>query len=388
MLRHRTATFSRATTGTVAALSAALLLAACSSSSATSGAAAGKTVAVQAADASCTLSTTEVPAGTTTFSVQNTGSSMNEFYLYDAAGATIVTELENIGPGITKEVVAQLGSGTYTTSCRPNGTGEGIRAKFTVATSVGGASPTVASAQLAKAVPTYRAFLEKQIAALIPATAAFVAAVKADDAAKAKMLYAPARAYYESIEPVAESFSDLDTALDIRENDVPPGDPWTGWHRLEKALWTTNSTAGLSPVADKLLADTKILASRIPTLKITPSSIGNGASGLLEEVSTSKVTGEEERYSHTDLSDFGANIVGAKAAFQSLQQAVTTSDSALATRISAGFTSIEAELAKYQKADGSYLLYTSLTPVQIAALATSVNKLSEPLSKLTAAVVS
>jgi iron uptake system component EfeO len=388
VLRSRTATPARAIVGTVAALSATLLLAACGSSSATSAAAAGSTVVVQAADASCTLSTREVPAGTTTFSVQNTGSSMNEFYLYDGTGATIVTELENIGPGITKQLVAQLDSGTYTTSCRPNGTGMGIRANFTVAVSSGGASSAAASADLTKAVATYRAFIGEQTAALLPATAAFVAAVKADDVAKAKKLYAPARAHYEAIEPVAESFSDLDTAIDIRENDVTPGEPWTGWHRLEKELWTTNSTAGLSPIADKLLADTKILASRIPTLKITPSSIGNGASGLMEEVSTLKVTGEENRYSHTDLSDFDANIVGAKAAFQALEPAVTTSDLALATRISTGFASVEAELAKYQRPDGTYPLYPSLTSAQIAALAASVNALSEPLSKLTAAVVS
>ena len=53
-----------------------------------------------------------------------------------------------------------------------------------------------------------------------------------------------------AIEPVAEAFGDLDPEIDARANDVP-ADAWTGFHRLEKALWVDHSLAGMAPVADE-----------------------------------------------------------------------------------------------------------------------------------------
>ncbi len=37
-----------------------------------------------------------------------------------------------------------------------------------------------------------------------------------------------------------------------------------------------------------------------------------GAAGLIEEVAASKISGEEDRYSHTDLWDFRANVEGSQ----------------------------------------------------------------------------
>ena len=44
---------------------------------------------------------------------------------------------------------------------------------------------------------------------------------------------------------------------------------------------------------------------------LQPAQVANGSVDLLGEVAKSKVTGEEERYSHTDLGDFEANVDGA-----------------------------------------------------------------------------
>ncbi len=88
--------------------------------------------------------------------------------------------------------------------------------------------------------------MSDEAARLVTATQAFAAAVKAGDVATAKSLYAAARSHYEAIEPIAESFGNLDPAIDARENDVE-GDQWTGFHRLEKALWVDNSAAGMPP---------------------------------------------------------------------------------------------------------------------------------------------
>lgn len=52
------------------------------------------------------------------------------------------------------------------------------------------------------------------------------------------------------------------------------------------------------------------------TLQLEPAQIANGSVELLNEVSVSKITGEEDRYSYTDLSDFNYNLAGSKAALR------------------------------------------------------------------------
>ncbi len=163
----------------------------------------------------------------------------------------------------------------------------------------------------------------------MPATRAFVAAVKAGNLARAKALYAPARTHYESIEPVAESFGDLDPQIDARVNDVADASQWTGFHRIEKALWADKSLTGMAPYGDLLLADVTKLQRLVPTAKLQPAAIANGAVELLGEVANSKITGEEDRYSHTDLWDFEANIAGVREALDVLAPALRQRDPAV-----------------------------------------------------------
>jgi iron uptake system component EfeO len=143
----------------------------------------------------------------------------------------------------------------------------------------------------------------------------------------------------------------------------------------------------MSPIADQMLADTKELVERIETVDLTADQVTNGAKELLDEVATGKVTGEEERYSHTDLWDFQANVDGAKQAFEVVEAIVASKDAALATELDTAFDALQKELDLYKVGDG-FVLYTALTPVQVKTLAAKVEALSEPLSELTAAVVS
>ena len=65
--------------------------------------------------------------------------------------------------------------------------------------------------------------------------------MKAGDIEAAKKAYANSRIGWERTEPVAESFGDIDPKVDLREDGLEEGQDlekdWTGWHRLEKALW-------------------------------------------------------------------------------------------------------------------------------------------------------
>ena len=73
---------------------------------------------------------------------------------------------------------------------------------------------------------------------------------------------------------------------------------WTGWHRLEKALWQDKKIGDREKeLADLLVTDLTDWQKRVGKAEITPTSMANGAKELLDEVATGKVTGEEERYS-------------------------------------------------------------------------------------------
>ena len=367
---------------TAAAGAALLVLSACGAA-ADPASGGGTTIAVRSSADACTLSATTAPSGTTTFAVTNSGDDVTEFYVYAADGGRILGEVENVGPAITRELTVVLDPGTYTTACKPGQTGDGIRAAFTV---TGAAVTHSASAALASAARTYEEWVEGETDALLTGTTAFVAAVRAGDVARARALYAATRVHWERIEPVAESFGDLDPRLDARENDVEAGTPWTGWHRLEKALWVDRSLAGTGALADQLLADTRDLAERIEGIELTADQVTNGAKELLDEVATGKVTGEEERYSRTDLWDFQANVDGARQAFEVVESIVAAKDPDLVAQLDSAFAALQAELDQHRDGTG-FVLYTALTPAQVKALATKVEALSEPLSELTAAVV-
>jgi iron uptake system component EfeO len=135
------------------------------------------------------------------------------------------------------------------------------------------------------------------------------------------------------------------------------------------------------------MANTETLDKRIQKLEFTVDQIANGSRGLLEEVATGKVTGEEEYWSRTDLWDFQANVDGAKVAFEGVQPIVEGKDPELAAELETRFTELQSLLDSHRVGDG-FKYYDELTPDEVKALSDAVNALSEPLSRLTAAVLS
>lgn len=338
-------------------------------------------VSVTATDTACQVAKARIPAGTVHFAVTNKGAKATEFYVY-APGDRKVDELHNVDPGDTEQLTVTLAAGSYQVACKPGKQGDGIRQAITV---VGSGGTAASDPRLARAVDEYRTYVQQQVDATLSATQRFAAAVKAGDVAQAKQFYAPSRVGWERVEPVAESFGDIDPKVDLREADLEAGQQWTGWHRLEKALWVKGSTAGEERYADQLLADLRDLQQRVKTAEITPTSMANGAKELLDEVATGKVTGEEEAFSHTDLWDFAANVEGARKVYELLKPVVQQKDAALAQRLDAEFAKVEGLLAKYRSGDG-YVSYDTVTEPQRKELSDAVNGLAEPLSKLAGTV--
>ncbi|WP_042475072.1 iron uptake system protein EfeO [Bacillus ndiopicus] len=242
------------------------------------------------------------------------------------------------------------------------------------------------STDLSEELSAYQQFSLEQMDQFLLETEKFVTAFKAGDIDKAKALYAPTRMYFERSEPIAESFGDLDPRIDGRLADIEEEgkgeEEWTGYHKLEYALWVENKTAGYEAIADQLLADTKELHALVQTVEVTPDLMLTGAVDLLNEVSTSKITGEEEIYSHTDLYDFKANIEGAQKIFDILRPKLQEKDKDLVATLDGNFTSVNELLAQYATTDGGFVSYEELTEQDTKALATAVNQLGEPLSQM------
>lgn len=241
-----------------------------------------------------------------------------------------------------------------------------------------------ASPQEKAAVAQYRGYLEENAAELVAKTEPFVAAVVAGKVAEAKDLYPAARIPYERIEPVAGSFGDLDPRIDAREDGVPAKE-WGGFHRIEKALWVEGTTEGMAPVAEQLQADVEELAEKVKTVELDAVEIANGANELLAEVSGSKITGEEERYSHIDLVDFEANVEGSLAAFEAVKPLLDPIDANLSGEIEANFKAVFNSLQPYRTEDG-FVSYTELTDSDTRTLAREIDILAEELSQVPALI--
>ena len=338
------------------------------STPATTGA---RTVDVGITDAGCEPSTLRLPSGPATFVVTG-GSGGSEYEV--VRGGRVLAEAEGVAAGITGRFSLTLQPGEYTLHC-PDGDGR------LVVTGARAAAPEAPA--LAAGVDGYRAFLERQTATLVRRTRALDAALAGGDVAAARRAYAAARAPYERIEPVAESFGDLDPQIDARANDVPRAH-WTGFHPIERRLWVQDTTAGTHALAAELDADTRRLRRRVRTVKLEPAQIGNGANDLLGEVAKSKITGEEERYSHLDLLDFQANVTGARAAFDAIRPALDARDRPLAGEIEQRFGSVESALRPHRAAGGGFEPFTELTRPDVRRLAQVIDALAEPLSQVPA----
>ncbi|MBK0421235.1 peptidase M75 family protein [Leucobacter sp. CSA2] len=393
-------------TSIVALGAASLLLSGCVQNAAPGAAA----IAVTANDDGCTVSSASAQSGTITFDVTNKGSKVNEFYVLGANKLTIIGEVENIAPGATRQLTVQANPGNYFTSCRPGMIGKGIgEAAFAVT-----GESIASNADHEAVVAQYVGYVKSQTEELVPATEEFVRAWIAGDTGKAKELFPTARIAYERIEPTAEQFGDLDPKIDYRKpGAIEEGIPFTGFHRIEQDLWLDEakknyaepdkahypkddlvpmSAAERTKVGEQLIADVTELKDKVASKEftLTLANITEGAKSLLDEIAKpdGKLPGEENEFAHTDLYDFTANVEGAQVAFDTVRPlAEKNGEKDLVKELDARFADMTKLLASYGSYEKGFTSYDKVDEKQRAELAAALSALSEPMSKLTAAVV-
>ncbi len=336
----------------------------------------------------CKADKSSFPAGALTMQIENKdATAVSEVELL--SGERIVGEKENLPPGFSGSFAVQVDGGTYTMYC------PGAQPDRTNLTVTGQAAATTngdVATLLAQGTKDYATYVTTQVGYLVTSSEALQTALQGTDLAAAQAAYMKARPYYEKIEPVAESFTvgkdDLDADIDARAGDVPAAQ-WKGFHRIEQGLFQAKSLNGLAePYGAGLVTNVKKLQSLTTGLTYKPFELANGAQELLDEVASSKITGEEERYSHIDLLDFQGNDEGAEQAFASLQPGLEKIDPALTKQIATAFVALDKLVDSYRTSTNpsGFDLYTQLTATDKQKLAAAVKAVQEPLSKVASKV--
>ncbi|RKR73337.1 iron uptake system protein EfeO [Frondihabitans australicus] len=388
--------------GTVVLLAAAGCTASAPAPSTTASAAVGvqKVSVTLVNDGSdrCTASTNRVAAGPVTFTVTNRSSTaITEFELLQ--DQRIYGEKENLVPGLASATfTVTLGGGTYQLYC-PGAVRE--LTPFTVTGSAAGASHTSTAGLLRQGAKGYAQYVTGEIGSLVTASTTLQHDIHAGDLARAKIDCADARGPYEHIESDVNGFvkkgysptdnaGNLDYLIDMRATNLDPKVGWHGFHAIERDLFQAGRiTASTVAAADGLVADVTALRDLASSLSYRPEDLANGASGLLEEVQRSKVTGTEDAYSHTDLVDIASNVEGARQAFAYLKPGLAKLDPAVTTTIGTQFDRTVALLNTYRDASapGGYRTYDAATRAADAnAISQQVQALQDPLSRLAAKV--
>ncbi|MCO8163354.1 iron uptake system protein EfeO [Pseudomonas sp. 21LCFQ010] len=331
---------------------------------------------------SCEPNALTVPAGKHSFRIVNQSERAVEWEILD--GVLVVEERENITPGMSQVINANLMPGDYAITCgllsNPRGTLH--------------VTPTAESEAQAKARPSmtafigplseYRVYLSQQGSALIKAVASLQQAIEAGDLNAAQAAYLPARSAYQRIAPAAQRLAELDNTINARadyfeQREQDPG--FSGFHRIEFGLFKQASLDGLAPVTQKLSADVARLKQELLAQSIAPEQLTSIVIRNLLSLAQNRSKGEEERYSHTDLNGFAANLEGARKVIDLLRPLLAKNHADLQQRLDSAVTNLDSTFNGLKSADG-YRPYDQVDAAARQLIASQSTALADALQQI------
>ena len=328
----------------------------------------------------CEPNALTVPAGRASFRIINRSDRAVEWEILD--GVLVVEERENIAPGLSQVINANLLPGDYAITCgllsNPRGTLH--------------VTPTAESDAQAKAKPSmvafigplseFRVYLSSQGGALIKAVSALEQAIAAGDLAQAQALYLPAREAYQRLAPAAQRLAELDNAINARADyfEKREQDPaFSGFHRLEYGLFEQHTLGDLTPIAQRLLADVTTLKQQLLAQSLPPEQLVSILVRNLNSLADVRAaSGEEERYSHLDLNGFAANLTVTRKVVDLMRPLLTKSAADLLPGIDSAINAFAAQLDDLQ-VDGHYRSYNRVTAAQRQLIADKAKALAAAL---------
>ena len=329
---------------------------------------------------SCDPNELTVPAGRASFRIVNRSDRAVEWEILD--GVLVIEERENIAPGLSQVINANLQPGDYAITCGLLSNPRGVLH----------VTPTAASDAAAKAKPSmvafvgplseFRVYLATQGSALIKAVTALNQAIAGGDLAQAQTLYLPARAAYQRLAPAAQRLAELDNSINARADyfEKREQDPaFVGFHRIEYALFQQRSLDGLNPVAERLLVDVTTLKQQLLAQSLPPEQLVSIVVRNLNTLADVRAaSGEEERYSHADLNGFASNLETAHKVVELLRPMLTRSAPDLLPKIDAALSDFDSVLNSFKVKDG-YATYDMVSGEQRKQIADKAQALADAL---------
>jgi len=345
---------------------------------------AGNAVTVTIRGNACEPNDITVPAGRTTFTIVNQSKRALEWEILD--GVMVVEERENIAPGFSQTMTVKLPPGEFDITCgllsNPRGK---LRVTPSAASRAEAARPSLVN--YVGALAEYRVFLALEAGTLEDEAAELAQAVKDGNLQQARRHYTLAHQAYKRIEPMAELFADLDTRLNARaeyyeKRESDPG--FTGFHRIEYALFSQNDARSAGPATAQLLADIGQLQRRLRALSVAPERLAASASRLLRRVADNLSAGGEDRYGHGEAANMQGTYDGTRKIAELLSPLLAKADPSLQSRIDEGFAALDRALAPYRDAQSAHS--PSLDAGQRQALAKPLRALADSLEQVNGAL--
>ena len=329
---------------------------------------------------SCEPNELTVPAGRASFRIVNRSDRAVEWEILD--GVLVIEERENIAPGLSQVINANLQPGDYAITCGLLSNPRGVLH----------VTPTAASDAAAKAKPSmvafvgplseFRVYLATQGSSLIKAVTALNQAIAGGDLAQAQALYLPARAAYQRLAPASQRLAELDNSINARADyfEKREQDPaFVGFHRVEYALFQQRSLDSLTPVAERLLADVTTLKQQLLAQSLPPEQLVSIVVRNLNTLADVRAaSGEEERYSHADLNGFASNLETAHKVVELLRPMLSKSAPELLPKIDAALSDFDSVLNSFKVKDG-YATYDTVSGEQRKQIADKAKALADAL---------
>jgi high-affinity iron transporter len=352
----------------VAVVLAAVALASTVAQSTMRGVPARTTVRVDEFD--CGANWSAPQSGQRQISVVNAGSSVVDVELLGVANALTYGEIEAVAPGLTRTITAVIPPGRYRLGCvySENAT---VYSPTEVVSGhpIGGGRPylQVTYDQMAPLVASYRAAVTAGLSTLATDTDHLRTLADAGQLAQAEQAWLVAHLDYARLGAAYDTFADFNDEIDGRPNGLPQGvdDPnWTGFLRLEYALWHNQPPATVAAVADELDAYVHQLVTAFPEQSTAPNDLSLRTHEILENTLQFELTGETDQGSHTGLATSEANVQGTEMTLAAITPLLRRNDPTVLATASGSLHRLGQQLDTYQHPDGSWTPVQSLTQAQ------------------------
>ncbi|WP_425841095.1 EfeM/EfeO family lipoprotein [Streptomyces fractus] len=270
----------------------------------------------------------ETPApGVQVFALHNTSAASAEVFLENPRSHVVYGEVEDIGPGTTRELTVRLGRGSYAFTCLPEDadavTGPTLRIRE------GRSGPAAAPVTTHDLIPpaiAYQKWVGDGLDKVVRLTRTLRDAVDRGDLGAARTAWLPAHLQYERMGAAYDAFGDADGRINGTDAGLPGGTgdkDFTGFHRVEYGLWHRQSGHELRAPTAALLKSVTALREDWAQARMDPAELGLRAHEILENTVQFELTGRTDFGSGSNLATARANVDGTREVLSRLHPILT-----------------------------------------------------------------